>query len=145
VKPPRLAGRRPATGLLNNDRCKNPNFWVDEKQAHQTLANSCIQLILTSLKQDICGLNTPGVLIGDVECHRVKCSLPPEVQYACLYWIQHFHKSGAQLRNNDQVHRFLQEHLLPWLEALGWMRKLSKGIHAIASLESIVAVSQFPA
>ena len=128
--------------LLNNDRCKNPNFWVDEKQAHQTLADSCIQLMSTSLKQDICGLNTPGILVSDVESSRVEQSLPPEVQYACLYWIQHFHKSGAQLRDNDQVHQFLQEHLLHWLEALGWMQKVSEGIYAIASLESFAAVSQ---
>ena len=70
--------------LLNNDRCKDPNFWVDEKQAHQTLAGSCIQLMSTSLKQDICRLNTPGVLVGDVESSRVEHSLPPAVQYACL-------------------------------------------------------------
>jgi hypothetical protein len=127
--------------LLNNSRCKNPNFWVDEKQAHQELADSCIRLMSTSLKQDICGLNTPGVLVTDVERSRVECSLPPELQYACFYWIQHLQKSGTQLRDNDQVHQFLQEHLLHWLEALGWMQKISEGIHAIASLESIIAVS----
>jgi hypothetical protein len=128
--------------LVNNDRCKNPNFWVDEKQAHQALADSCIQLMSTSLMQDICGLNTPGVLVTDVESSRVKRSLPSEVQYACLYWIQHLQKSGAQLHDNDQVHQFLQEHLLHWVEALGWIQKVSEGIHAIASLEAIAAVSQ---
>jgi hypothetical protein len=131
--------------LLNNDRCKNPDFWVDEKQAHQTLADSCIRLMSTSLKQDICGLNTPGVLVTDVESSRVEHSLPPEVQYACLYWIQHLQKSGAQLHDNHPVYRFLRDHLLHWLEALGWMQKVSEGIHAIVSLESIVAVSQLPA
>jgi TorA maturation chaperone TorD len=73
---------------------------------------------------------------------ELKRSLPPELQYACLYWIQHFHKSGVQLRDNDQVHQFLQEHLLHWLEALSWMQKVSEGIYTIASLESIAAVSQ---
>jgi hypothetical protein len=127
--------------LFNNNRCKNPNFWVDEKQAHKTLANSCIRLMSTSLEQDICGLNTPGVLVNDVKSSQVEHSLSPEVQYACLYWIQHLQKSGAQLHDNHQVHQFLQEHLLHWLEALGWMRKVSEGIHAIVSLESIAAVS----
>ncbi len=127
--------------ILNNDRCKNPNFWVDEKQAHQELADSCIRLMPTSLKQDICGLYTPGVLVTDVERSRVEHSLPPEVQYACLYWIQHLQKSGAQLHDNDKVHQFLQEHLLHWLEALGWMGKISEGIYAIQSLEFVTAVS----
>jgi hypothetical protein len=127
--------------LLNNDRCKNPNFWVDKMQAHQTLADSCIQLMSTSLKQGICGLNTPGMLVGDVESSEVKRFLPPEVQYACLHWIQHICKSGAQLRDDDQVHQFLKQHLLHWLECLGWIRKTSEGILAILSLEAQIQVS----
>jgi hypothetical protein len=43
------------------------------------------------------------------------------------------------------VHQFLQVHLLHWLEALGWIQKVSEGIYTIASLESIAAVSQLPA
>ena len=81
--------------LLDKRRCGDPCFQVDEKLAHQTLAYSCIRLMLTSLKQDICGLNTPGALITDVECSRVEHSLPFELQYACLYWIKHLQKSGA--------------------------------------------------
>jgi hypothetical protein len=131
--------------LLDNNRCKDVNFQVDETQAHKTLAARCIQLMSVSLKQDICGLDAPGALMADNDSSRIERSLPPELQYACLYWILHFHKSGAQLRDDDQVHRFLQEHLLHWLEALGWMQKVSEGIHAIASLESIAAVSQLPA
>jgi len=65
--------------LLNNDRCNDRNFWADEKQAHQTLADSCIRLMSTSLKQDICGLNTPSILATDIESSRVKRSLPLEL------------------------------------------------------------------
>jgi hypothetical protein len=128
--------------LLNKDRCKDSNFWVDEKQAHQTIADCCVEVMSTSLKQDICDLDAPGVLITDVASNRVEQCLPPEVQYACLYWIQHLQKSRAQLRDNDQVHQFLQEHLLHWFEALGWMGKVSEGIHAIASLETITTASK---
>jgi hypothetical protein len=131
--------------LVNEDRCSDPNFWVDEKQAHRTLAESCIQLMSASLKQDICRLDASGALVADIESSRVKHSVPLELQYACLYWIQHLQKSGAQLHDNDQVHQFLQEHLLHWLEALSWMQKISEGILAMASLESIALVSILPA
>ncbi|KAF1816978.1 hypothetical protein P152DRAFT_445135 [Eremomyces bilateralis CBS 781.70] len=127
--------------LLDKKRCRDPNFWVDEKEAHQVLTNSCIQLMSSSLKQDICCVDAPGMLIANVERSRVEQSLPPEVQYACLYWIQHLQKSGARLCDNGQVHQFLQEHLLHWLEALGWMGEVSKGAHAIASLELFTSVS----
>jgi hypothetical protein len=125
--------------LLNKDRCED--FWVDEKKAHQILAAGCIQLMSMSLKQDICGLNTPSLLVTDIEPSRVQHFIPPEVQYASLYWIQHLHKSGTPLHDNDQVHQFLQKHFLHWLEAFGWMGKGSEGIYAIAALESIALVS----
>ena len=98
----------------------------------------------SSLKQDICGLDAPGVLVGEVDSSRVETCLPPEVQYACLYWIEHLQKSGGQLHDNDQVHQFLQTHFLHWLEALSWMRKMSEGILANRSLDSIALVSLLP-
>jgi hypothetical protein len=126
--------------LLDKHRCSDLNFWVDEKQAHRTLASSCIQLMSTSLKQDICGVGVPGVLVTDIESDRVQQCLPPEVEYACLYWVQHLKKSAA-LHESGMVHQFLQKHLLHWLEALSLMRKLDKGILAITSLEFLVNVS----
>jgi hypothetical protein len=127
--------------LLNRDRCKDPNFWVDEKQAHQVLANSCIKLMSASLKQYICGVDAPGTLVSDVERSRVEQSLSAAVQYACRYWIEHVRRSGTPLYDDSQVHIFLQEHLLHWLEALGWMKKISEGVVAISSLEAQLFVS----
>jgi NACHT domain len=126
--------------LLDKKQC-DPDFWVDEKQANETLAARCIQLMSTSLKEDICGVTIPGTLVADIESCRVEQYLPLEVQYACLYWIQHLQRSNAPLQDNDHVHQFLQKHLLHWLEALSWMQKMSEGILEIISLESIISVS----
>jgi Heterokaryon incompatibility protein (HET)/NACHT domain len=131
--------------LLDQNRCTDASFWVNQKQAHQTLAESCIQLMSAYLKQDVCGLDAPGVLITEVESSRVEQYLPPEVQYACLYWVQHLQRSCVRLRDNDQVHQFLQIHFLHLLEALSWTRRISEGILAIRSLEFIALVSLLPA
>lgn len=66
--------------------------------------------------------------------------LPSEVQYACLYWVQHLQKSGAQLYDNDPFRQFLRQHFLHWLEAFSWLRKMTEGIYEITSLESIALV-----
>jgi hypothetical protein len=126
--------------LLDKERCGDPNFWVDEEEAHRMLAARCMKLISTSLKQDICGVDAPGVLVADVETSRVERCLPPDVQYACLYWVEHLKKGGAELHDNSQVHEFLKVHLLYWLEALSWMQRVSEGIHGIILLESIALV-----
>jgi hypothetical protein len=91
------------------------------------------------LKEDICGVADPGTLAIDME-NQVDQHLPPELQYACLYWVRHLQNSRDKLHDDDQVHQFLQVHLLHWLEALSWMRKMSEGILAITSLESIAPV-----
>jgi hypothetical protein len=100
-----------------------------------------MQLMSNSLRHDICGLGAPGTLVGNMESSLMEQCLPLEVKYACLHWIQHLQKSGAQLYNNDQVHQFLQVHLLHWLKALGWIGKTSEGILAIFSLEAQIPVS----
>ncbi len=89
----------------------------------------------SSLKKDICGLHDPGTFVTDVTRNQVDKLLHPELQYACLYWVQHLLKSGAELHDNDQVHQFLQVHLLHWLESLAWLGSSSAGILAILSLE----------
>jgi hypothetical protein len=128
--------------LLDNTRCKDPKFWVNEKQAHRALAESCIRLMSVSLKQDICGLEAPGILITEVESSVIEQNLPLELQYACLYWINHLEKSGRQLHDDDHIHKFLEIHLLHWLEALILIKKASGGVYAICSLESLTAVSK---
>jgi hypothetical protein len=125
--------------LLNKDRCGD--FWVDKKKAHQILAAGCIQLMSQTLKKDICEMHAPGSQTSQVEHSWIKKCLPPEVQYTCLYWVQHLQRSSTQVHNSEEVHRFLQAHLLHWLEALGWMGKTSEGIQAILSLEAHVQVS----
>jgi len=128
--------------LLNKDRCRE--FWVDEKEAHQILATGCIQLMSQILKKDICGMHAPGSQASQVESSRIQECLPAEVQYACLYWVQHLQRGGSHVRNGEEAYQFLQAHLLHWLEALGWMGKASEGIQAILSLEAYIPVNNSP-
>jgi hypothetical protein len=94
-----------------------------------------------TLKKDVCEVYTPGYQATQVESSRIQKCLLPEVQYACLYWVQHLQMSGSQAYDGEETHQFLQAHLLHWLEALGWMGKTSEGIQAILSLEAHVPVS----
>jgi hypothetical protein len=127
--------------LLDKERCSDSNFQVDEKQTHQTLADNCIRLMSNSLKQDVCGQEAPSTLVANVESSRIEQCLPPEVKYACLYWIQHLQKSGLHLHDDGPVHVFLQEHLLHWFEALSIMGNMSDGAIMVKILEEMLTVS----
>ncbi len=86
-------------------------------------------------------MHAPGSQASQVESNRLQRFLPPEVQYACLYWVQHLQRSSSQVHDSKEAHQFLQAHLLHWLEALGWMGKASEGIQAILALEVYIPVS----
>ena len=122
--------------ILDEGRCDDPSFWVDKRQMHRKMMTRCLN-VMHVLKRDNCCVSSPGTLVGDLPHSRVEECLPPEVQYACSYWVSHLQKSGDQVYDEGDVHKFLQTHLLHWFEALSWMGKVSEGILAIIDLESI--------
>jgi hypothetical protein len=126
--------------LLDENRCKERAMIVNEQQAHLRLARGCFKVMSSTLKEDICGQGDPGVLLSDVNVSRVQECLPPEAQYACLYWVRHLLKSGQRIFDDGDVNQFLHEHFLHWTEAMSWMGNTSDAIEAMASLESIVKV-----
>ncbi|KAJ3492601.1 hypothetical protein NLG97_g5280 [Lecanicillium saksenae] len=110
--------------LIDSERCNDLDFWVDEKRVHLMLANNCIRLMSTSLRQDICRGDSHGQLAAEAS-NSMQAYLVQDLQYACLYWVEHLQKSGERLHDNDQVHRFLRAHVLHWIETLAWMGRAS--------------------
>lgn len=98
-------------------RGKNP-FWIDENEVHKQLAIDCIRLMSETLRMDICNLQWPAFRARSVKPEIMLDKLPPEIQYACRYWTYHVEQAGVALHDDDQVHRFLQQHLLHWIEAI---------------------------
>jgi hypothetical protein len=112
--------------LLGKDRCGK--IWVDKKEAQQILAAGYIQLMSQTLKKDICEMHAPGSQTSQVENTWIEKCLPPEVQYACLYWVQCLQRGGSQVCNSKESYQFMQAYLLHWPEALDWKGKISEGI-----------------
>lgn len=126
--------------LLNENRCRERAMTVNEQQAHSQLAKGCFEVLSSILKEDVCGQRVPGVLVSDVKTSHVQQCLPPEAQYACLYWVRHLIPSGQRLLDDGYMHQFLREHALHWMEAMSWMGKTSEAIEAMTLLESITDV-----
>ncbi|PVH70769.1 hypothetical protein DL98DRAFT_618049, partial [Cadophora sp. DSE1049] len=126
VRPIRLHHPTFRDFLVNKDRCKNLDFWVDEKMAHKTLADDCIRIMRKMLKRDICDLKSPGALAVDVDQSCIEQCIPSELQYACLYWAQHYRHSGVFLGEDDTAYSFLKEHYLHWLEVMNIIGKSSE-------------------
>ena len=129
--------------LLNKDRCSDLRFWVAEEAAHKDLFVNCLSLLSNKLGKDICNLQHPGTLASEVGSRVVESCIPLDVQYACCNWVYHLRESNTMLRDNDQIHRFFQQHFLHWLEALSLIGKMSDSIHLVQTLEALLSVSNF--
>ncbi|KAF1343458.1 hypothetical protein EJ07DRAFT_186712 [Lizonia empirigonia] len=117
------------------------NFWVDEISAHKKLASCCLELMSATggLRQDMCSLSKPGTLRGEIREEAVASGLPPELQYACRYWVEHVERSHPSITDGDVVHIFLQMHLLHWLEAMSLMGETGQCVRLLARLQALIA------
>ncbi|KAK6525825.1 hypothetical protein TWF281_010868 [Arthrobotrys megalospora] len=119
----------------NSEFC---HFWVDETEAHRSIYNKCIEFMSgpEGLKKNICNLKSPGTLRSDIDKTLIQQYLPPELQYACRYWIYHLKQSTDRVNDNSQVHEFLRKHLLNWLEAFGLLGEMGEIVQIIDTLSS---------
>ncbi len=130
--------------LLDCRRCSSESFWIDKEKAHCNFAKECLGLLSKTLKRNICNLHTPGAAPNEAESDHYHRDLPPNMQYACLYWFEHLSQAGhveLDLCAHDQVYQFFQDHFLHWLEALSFMAKISEGVLIITRFESMLEVS----
>ncbi|PQE14247.1 vegetative incompatibility HET-E-1 protein [Rutstroemia sp. NJR-2017a BVV2] len=129
--------------LVDTEKCEINPFWVDEKEAHKELASRCLLRLTTSgyLKKDICDLRVPERLWADIDQQTIDIYLPPDIQYACQYWVYHLKECGNIIYDNDQVYNFLKCHFLHWLEALSLIGRILESISMIDELIAIVDLS----
>ena len=146
-------------GFLIDRERKRSQFWVDETGTYKKIAFRCLDLLLKTdccepqiipptiksivgapfwsyncLKEDICSLKKPDFLRTDINNGLIERCLPPEVQYAYSYWVHHLEQGRCHLADQDQVHTFLEQRFLYWLEALSLIGRIAKSVSVIATL-----------
>lgn len=114
-------------------------FWVDEKQTHRQLANHCLHVLRSSLRHNICNVSS-DTAADSMSKAEVSVHLPPEVRYACRFWVHHLSESSFDAFGMAAFYDFLSLHLLQWLEALCWMRRFPESEGMIETLQSFITV-----
>lgn len=114
--------------LVDEENREGNSFWVDAQNAHQNLASQCLRLLDENLRMDICNLQMPGTSRTEVHTDTIDSRLPPDVQYACRYWVHHLEESKKPIQDDDEAYVFLTHHFLHWLEAMCLLGRLSESI-----------------
>ncbi|OBS17520.1 hypothetical protein FPOA_12012 [Fusarium poae] len=113
-------------------------------QQHYALFSRSLGVLSETLRRNIYSLNTPGFSIDQVSPTNPDPLSP--IRYSCVYWVDHLHDSDVAevndiLRDNGNVHVFIQKKYLYWLECLGLLRSMSEGTKAVQKLEALVKIA----
>ena len=124
----------------------------DLAEEHGETTHQSLRVLSKILKRDICGLGKPDALMTETR-EEVLTGAIRRIEYACCYWVYHLSEHVAYANPTRQnttilsdggiVHKFLQAHLLHWLEALSLLRKMSQAVMMSQQLVSIIHVSIF--
>ncbi len=128
--------------LLSN-QLQSKSFEVNDHATHCMLLSKCLQLLSWSedLQENLCKLEYSDKLQQEINQITINDRLSSAFQYACQYWIQHARYSEIEIRDQDDVHIFLQKHFLHWLEAMSLINKLAEIVEQIRILQSLVLIS----
>jgi hypothetical protein len=129
--------------LLDERRCTESHFQIDEQKAQAQLARCCLRVLNDSLHKDLCDLHMPDARTLDVDVDVKARCLPPHLRYACRYWVPHVRHSHDIDKFTDPILSFIRTHFLHWLETLSLLNMLGVIIELIGDLE-IVFVCHFP-
>ena len=103
--------------LLSSDRSRSSDFYVDEKEGHNILFDRCLDLMSRYLRKNICNL-TLGTMRDKISDATLRKHIPPELEYACKYWIKHANCGDAGIINGGKLRPFLLKYMLYWLEVI---------------------------
>lgn len=121
--------------LLDVGKCGKTPFRVDGRATHKKLFKHCVRIIQL-LKRNSLFLKYPG----EMGRNDIEMALPPETQYACIYWVHHVQSSEMSLIDEGAIHLFLKTHLLYWLEALSLIGQGIRAVELISTLKQQVHV-----
>ncbi|EHK45928.1 hypothetical protein TRIATDRAFT_283530 [Trichoderma atroviride IMI 206040] len=124
--------------LINPQTMKEKDFWIDERLVHQNLASHCLRIMSLHLREDVCGLQHPGSRRSDVTIEQIRINVPIELEYACLYWIQHVAAENLESDTTEEIHGFLQQYFLHWTEVITLVGRLTEGVPLLTKLRDCV-------
>ncbi|GKZ31399.1 hypothetical protein AbraIFM66950_011975 [Aspergillus brasiliensis] len=129
--------------LVDPNRCKDMNFFIDEQQANNKLFHRCMDILheKDNLRRNICNIQHPGMATSEVSQDTINKQLPQEVQYACWHWGTHIN-CVESIRPGEAARllTFLKEHFTHWLEALSLTRRMVHASPTMTVLKTRVAV-----
>jgi hypothetical protein len=131
--------------ISDRARCSDKRFLVMRPEGHLRLAIRCLEIMNTSLRENICDLQDPSMSNSDVVDLELRLdqAVSSELRYASRYW--HIHVRSANGTSPDLVKClkiFCALHLLHWIELLSLLDDVERlaGSNSMQSLQTYLEV-----
>ncbi|KAJ6084355.1 hypothetical protein N7486_011155 [Penicillium sp. IBT 16267x] len=125
--------------FLVDYRDDKSEFWIDEKYTNQRLATQCIHIMQHSLHKNMCDLPSGGTKRKDISKDLIQRYIPPELKYACRYWVHHLVQCADLTQMTDQAFLFLRTHFLHWVEALSLLGLTSEVLGSLNDFQTVLS------
>jgi hypothetical protein len=127
--------------ITSPTRCSNPKFVVNRDMQHTLLARVCLE-VMTSLRQDICGINNLSSLNSEVDDlpSRIIDNIPPHLRYACRHWAWHLANGIFSDVLLDLLREFCSKKLLYWIEVCSLLGELRNALLSLNSVQMAISV-----
>ena len=131
--------------LLTPSRSGSQQFFIEEEDAHSRLFKKCMNIIMASLKRNICSMVSPGSSPKEIETNTLKQNIPKHVQYACRHWLRHLkdsgdHSDGISEPRSGILSQFLKRGFLYWLEAMSLLGLMVEAVLMISTAAKMAKV-----
>lgn len=121
------------------DPGRSGEFCVDISIHHLSLATTCVRILNSQLRFNICRLSSSFCANADVGglADRTRRYITPELSYAARFWIKHLHAAvECKLALANEIEMLLQNRFFFWLEVLSILDCVDV---AIKGLQSIIS------
>jgi hypothetical protein len=118
-------------------------FTVHVEEQHSLLAEHCLDIMIQTLKQDMCKVGDPSVLrseISDIST-RIATHIPLHLQYACRHWAYHILNSDPNFAM-ELLDKFLSKHLLNWIEVCSLLEDLRNALLGVTNMHQFFMVCE---
>uniref|UniRef100_A0A093VG13 Vegetative incompatibility protein HET-E-1 n=1 Tax=Talaromyces marneffei PM1 TaxID=1077442 RepID=A0A093VG13_TALMA len=117
--------------LIDPDKRDTNSFWLDENESHKMIMTKCLERMSQpgGLQENICNLPDRGTLRAKINSRAITKNLPPDMQYACRFWVYHLKESQTCINDNDPVYFDKDMEISKFLaDAMRFIRKHSSMI-----------------
>jgi hypothetical protein len=116
--------------LIDPDRCRAHRFIIDWREQHRRLTHSCLWVMNTELRFNICGLESSYIRnddVADLSLRMERC-IPGRLSYSCRFWAAHLCETIVGNDGCDSLLNELREFFyirtLYWLEVMSLIKEI---------------------